>query len=81
MKLHGHSLKLVAAVMGLCAIMGGSGLAHAQPEPSPPPAPSIIDQLITTTPALSVDPGDEGDQSIPWGGVGMFCQNLFVRCR
>ena len=81
MELHRHSLRLFAGGMGLLSIMGATGLARAQPEPSPPPVPSIIDLLLTTTPALSVVPGEEGDQSTPWGGVGMFCQNLFVRCR
>jgi len=42
---------------------------------------SIIDQLIASTPALSVDPRDAGAAVPRWGGVGMVCQNPNVRCR
>ena len=81
MKLHRSARALVAGGMSVIALAGGTGVARAQPNPSPPPVPSIIDQLITQTPALSVDPTDEGGQATEWGGVGMFCQNLWVRCR
>lgn len=82
MELHRPALRLLAGGIGLLAIMAATAApARAQPDPSPPWVPSIIDQLVTSTPALSVDPGDESDQSTPWGGVGMFCENLFVRCR
>lgn len=72
--------------LGLCAVCavgmaGGTGLAHAQPDPSQPIVPSIIDQLLTSTPALSVDPNNEGGPLSELGGVGMVCQNLTVRCR
>ena len=81
MKLHRYALRLLAGGSVVVALASGTGVAHAQPDPSPPPVPSIIDQLVTLTPALSVDPGDEGGPSTQWGGVGMFCQNLWVRCR
>ena len=80
MKLHKPGLRLLAGGIGVLALAGGTGVARAQPDPSPPPAPSIIDQLLTATPALSVDPSDEGGPSTQWGGVGMFCQNLWVPC-
>lgn len=81
MKLQRCALRLLAGAMGLVALAGGTGAARAQPNPSPPPGPSIIDQLETSTPALSVNPTDEGGPSTEWGGVGMFCQNQWVRCR
>ena len=81
MELHRCALILLAAGIGVLVLAGGTGVARAQPDPSPPPVPSIIDQLVTLTPALSVDPNDEGGPSTQWDGVGMFCQNLWVRCR
>ena len=81
MELRRCALGLLAAGIGVFALATGTGVAHAQPDPSPPPVPSIIDQLLTQTPALSVDPSDEGGPSTQWGGVGMFCQNFWVRCR
>jgi hypothetical protein len=81
MKLHRCALALLAGGIGAVALAGGTAVARAQPAPSPPPVPPIIDQLVTQTPALWVDPSDEGGPSIRWGGVGMFCENPFVRCR
>lgn len=75
------ALKLLACASGVMGTVAGAGLAHAQPDPSPPIIPSIIDQLLTSTPALSVDPSDEGGPANQWGGVGMICENLTVRCR
>lgn len=72
---------LLAGGIGVMALVGGAGVAHADPEPIPQPAPSIIDQLLTQTPALFVPPNDEGGQSNNWGGVGMYCENPYVRCR
>ena len=80
MKLHTCARGLLAGAMGVMALTGGAGVAQAQPDPIPPPAPGIIDQLLTETPDLFVDPRDEGGPSTDWGGVGMYCQNLFIRC-
>lgn len=75
------ALRVLVSASGVIGTMAGASLAHAQPDPSLPTIPSIIDQLITSTPALSVDPSDEGALAAPWGGVGMICENLTVRCR
>jgi len=72
---------LLGGMMSFLALAGGTGVAHAQPDPFAPPVPGIIDQLVTSTPALFVDPADEGGPSTNWGGVGMYCENQFVRCR
>ncbi len=72
---------LVAIVITVTALGAGTGVANADPDPFGPPSPGVIDQLDTETPALFVDPADEGGPSLNWGGVGMYCQNLFVRCR
>lgn len=80
MKLRTCARGLLAGAIGAMAFAGGTGVAHAQPDPIPAPAPGIIDQLLTETPDLFVDPRDEGGPSTDWGGVGMYCQNLFVRC-
>ena len=81
MKLHSCALRLLGGGIGVLALACCTGVAHAQPAPTPPPVPSIIDQIVTQTPALSVDPSDEGGPSTEWDGVGMFCQNLWVECR
>ncbi len=66
---------------GALAITCGSGLAQAQPDPAVPVVPSLIDQLVTSTPALLVDPSDRGGPETISDDVGIVCQNLGVRCR
>ena len=73
--------RLVACAFGVLGVTATGGLAQAQPDPTLPIVPSIIDQLVTSTPALLVDPRDAGAAVTRWGGVGMVCQNLNVRCR
>ncbi len=70
---------LLAGAMLIVALAGGTGIARAEPDPTQP-LPPAIDQLLTDTPALFVDPADEGGPASNWGGVGMYCENLFVRC-
>ncbi|SHW47984.1 Uncharacterised protein [Mycobacteroides abscessus subsp. abscessus] len=74
-------LRLAACALGVLGVTTASGLAQAQPDPTLPIVPSIIEQLVTSTPALSVDPRDAGAVVSRWGGVGMVCQNPNVRCR
>ena len=81
MKLHTCGRGLLAGAISVVALAGGTGVAHADSDPFVPPGPGIIVQLLTQTPALFVDPADEGGPSVNWDGVGMYCQNLFVRCR
>jgi hypothetical protein len=81
MKLHTCARGLLAGAMSFMALAGGTGVAHAQPDPVQPPLPPLIDQLVADTPALFVDPADEGGPASDWGGVGMYCENLFVRCQ
>jgi hypothetical protein len=71
---------LMAGAASVMALAGGAGIAHADSNPSSPSGPSILDQILTQTPVLYVNPSDEGGPSVDWGGVGMYCQNLFVRC-
>jgi hypothetical protein len=84
MKLRMCARGLLAGAMSIMALAGGTGVAHAQPDPVQPPVPSPIDQLLMESPALPalfVDPADEGGPSSNWGGVGMYCENLFVQCQ
>jgi hypothetical protein len=81
MKLHICARGLLAGAMSALALAASTGIARAQPDPFVPPAPGIIDQILTQTPALFVDPADEGGPSANWDGVGMSCENLFARCR
>lgn len=74
-------VRLVACALGVLGVTASGGLAHAQPDPTLPIVPSLIDELVTSTSALSVDPRDAVPAVTPWGGVGMVCQNLNARCR
>lgn len=79
MKLHRLGRGVLAGGMSVMALAAGTGVARADPDTAPPPP--IIDQLLTLTPVMSVNPGNEGGPSTDWGGVGMFCENEWVRCR
>jgi hypothetical protein len=73
---------LAAAGISVIALGGAVGIARAQPEPSPPPVPSILDQLVgPLNQSLWINPNDEGGPTTGWGGTGMFCENQWVRCR
>jgi len=72
---------LMAGAASAMALAGGAGIAHADSNPIAPSGPSIIDQILTQTPALFVNPSDEGGPATNWDGVGMYCENLFVHCR
>jgi hypothetical protein len=73
---------LLAGAISVMALTGGTGVAAAQPDDTSPGGPNIIiNQLISgSVPSLRVDTQDEGGPGQNWGGVGMYCQNLFVRC-
>jgi hypothetical protein len=81
MKLHTFAPVLLAGGMSVMALAGGAGVAQAQPDINPPPAPGILDFVTGQNPALFVDPQDEGGPGANSDGVGMVCQNLFARCR
>jgi hypothetical protein len=74
------ALGLLAGGMTAATLAGGIGIAHADPDPFTPPAPGLIDQILTETPDLFVDPRDEGGPSANSDRVGMYCENMFVRC-
>ncbi len=69
---------LLVAAVSVMALMCGTGAAHADSDPFG--TPGLIDQLVTSTPALSVDPTDEGGSSMGSDAVGMYCENRFARC-
>ena len=78
---------LMAGATSVMALAGGTGVAQAQPDLDPPPVPSPVDQMPvdqtlpqTQTPMLLVNPSDEGGPATDWGGVGMYCENVFVQC-
>ncbi len=71
---------VLAGGIGVAGVTGTSASAVAQPDPSPP-VPVIIDQLVTSSPVLSVNPTDDGSQSSRWGDFGMICQNFGIHCR
>lgn len=71
---------VLAATLAGCLLASSAGVAVAEPNPAPP-VPSLIDQLLTSTPALWADPRDQNDAQTDSGTVGMYCQNLGVKCR
>ncbi|BBY00665.1 hypothetical protein [Mycobacterium seoulense] len=81
MKTHLRARGLLAGAVTALALTGGAGVAHADSDPALPPGPGIINQLITSTPALSPDPADEDGPSMGSNAVGMYCENRFARCR
>jgi len=82
MKLRTCARGLLCGAISVMALAASTGVAHAQPDPViPVPVPGLIDQLLTETPDLFVDPRDEGGPGSNSDGVGMYCENMFVRCR
>ena len=86
MKRHTCARGLLVGAVGALAFVGGTGMAHADPDTAPPPAPTIdqilTETLLTQTPSLFANPADRGRPSeANWDGVGMYCQNLYVKCR
>jgi hypothetical protein len=63
MKLHRFARGLLAAVLSVMALAGGTGVARAD-DTVPAPTPPLIDQLLTETPVLFVDPAHEGGPSL-----------------
>lgn len=72
---------LAAAGLNVMAFTLSVGVARAQPLPTPPPVPPIIDQLVPLNPAFGVDPNDEGGISSAQGTFGRFCENWWVHCQ
>ncbi|KAA1248858.1 hypothetical protein F0Q45_18340 [Mycobacterium simiae] len=82
MKLHFVTRGLLAGLIGAAALVGGTGVARADPDDGDPdPLPSIIDDFATLLPSLTLDPRERGGAKHDWSGTGMYCQNQFVRCR
>ncbi len=71
---------LVAGAMSAMALAASTAVANADSDPFAP-GPGVVDLITTEGPGLFVDPSDEGGPSMAWGGAGMYCQNLYVKCR
>ncbi|GAB7145461.1 hypothetical protein [Mycobacterium riyadhense] len=74
----------LAVLIGVAALVGGSGVARA--DPSDDAFPEIIDDLLIIIPGLTQDPralnpGVKGGPQRDWGGIGMYCQNRNVTCK
>jgi hypothetical protein len=81
MKRHMCARGLLVGAITVTALAASNGIAHADGDAFTVPTPGIIDLITAENPAWFVDPRDEGGPAADWGGVGMYCQNLFVRCR
>lgn len=84
MAIHTRARGLLAVSAAISALTLTSGIAHADPDNVPPPGPTH-DQLQRDTPqdpSIFANPADRGRPAIPnWDGPGMYCQNLYVKCR
>ncbi|BBX72712.1 hypothetical protein H7H78_08730 [Mycobacterium shinjukuense] len=85
MSLRKFALGLSAGLIGITALVGGTGVAHADPENDA--TPEIIEDLIAVIPPLTQDarvltPGDENNLGLrDWTGSGMYCQNRNANCK
>lgn len=71
---------LLAGAVGVMTLIGGAGVARADSDVFGAPGPSLLDQLVTSTPALTVDPADEAKSAKGSNAVGMYCENQFAHC-
>lgn len=71
---------LLAATMGITALVGGAGIAQADPDIPLPPLPSIGDQGAHSQETF-INPSNEGQPTGDTGDVGMVCENLLDPCR
>jgi hypothetical protein len=78
MKLRPCTRGLLAGAISVTALAGGTGVAKAD-DPLPPPGLPTIDRILQQTPVFS-NPPNQAPAEPNWDGVGMYCQNLFVRC-
>lgn len=83
MKFRACAAGLFAGALCAASFFGATGLANADPQTDGSGGANIvINQLISgAVPALKVDTQDEGGSGPNWGGVGMYCENLYVRCQ
>ncbi|OBH75561.1 hypothetical protein [Mycobacterium scrofulaceum] len=78
MKTHLRARGLLAGAVTVLALTGGTGVAQA--DSGDPTGPNVLNQLITSTPALNPAPGDENGPTVDSNAVGMYCENRFARC-
>ena len=81
MKRHLCARGLLVGAMSVAALAASTGTANADSDIFGAPTPGIVDFLVANTPALFADPGDEGGRKADSDTVGMYCENLMVRCR
>jgi hypothetical protein len=83
MKARSYARGLVACALSVIAVGCATGLAQADPaDPSPLPVVPELGPFDTVDgPSVFTNPADRGRPlQKNWDGVGMYCQNLFVRC-
>jgi hypothetical protein len=71
---------LLASTTTVMVLAGSAGIAHAEPDPNPPPLPPVINQWVQI-PRTFVNPSNQGQPTDDSGEVGMVCENLLVACR
>ena len=84
MKARSYTRALFAAAIGVVILGHGNGVAHADPDDDPgtPMVPPSLNQWLTVEgPSIFTNPANRGRPvEKNWDGVGMYCQNIFIRC-
>lgn len=85
MRLRKLAAGLAAGLIAGAALVGSTGVAHADPEDIAPP---LIEDLLIISPGLTQDfrstdtPNNFGVPGAKdWTGSGMFCQNRNAKCQ
>ncbi|ODR07940.1 hypothetical protein BHQ21_07690 [Mycobacterium sherrisii] len=82
MKARSYTRAAAAGAFGV--VLLGTGVAHAQPDDDPGTPmvpPSLNEWLKVEGPSIFTNPANRGRPvEKNWDGVGMYCQNIFIRC-
>lgn len=84
MRARSYARAMVAAAVGVAILGCGTAVAHADPDDDPgtPMVPPALNEWLQVEgPSIFTNPANRGRPvEKNWDGVGMYCQNIFIRC-